>query len=126
MACVAPRRGFRFLLYPWVSRVLSAPSVRVANSQVSSPEAAPEHRILLIVEEMDGRGRVWGLKSPTWVEFFIVLGEQKPAQGTRDAWASCLGVTHQWHSALWWFRLRHKHLVCRAPPSWPSLQDVSS
>ena len=62
MACVAPRRGFRFLLYPWVSRVLSAPSVRVANSQVSSPEAAPELGILLIVEEVDGGGHGWGLK----------------------------------------------------------------
>ena len=62
MVCVAPRRGFRFLLYPWVSPVLSAPSVRVANSQVSSPEAAPEHRILLIVEALDGGGPGWGLK----------------------------------------------------------------
>ena len=51
-----------FLFYPWVSRVLSAPSVRVANSQVSSPEAAPKHRILLIVEALDGGGRGCGLK----------------------------------------------------------------
>jgi len=51
-----------FPLYCWDSPVLSAPSVRVANSQVSSPEAAPELRILLIVEEVDGGGHGWGLK----------------------------------------------------------------
>ena len=51
-----------FLLYCWCSPVLSAPSVHVANSQVSSPEAAPELRILLIVEEVDGGGHGWGLK----------------------------------------------------------------
>ena len=80
-----------FLLYPWVSRVLSAPSVRVANSQVSSPEAAPEHRILLIVEALDGGGRGWGLKSPTWVEFFVVLDEQRATQGTWDAMGFLFG-----------------------------------
>ena len=53
-----------FLLYCWCSPVLSAPSVRVANLQVSSPEAAPEHRILLIVEEVNGGGHGWGLKRP--------------------------------------------------------------
>ena len=53
-----------FPLYCWDSPVLSAPSVRVANSQVSSPEAAPELRILLIVEEIDGVRHGWGLKRP--------------------------------------------------------------
>ena len=53
-----------FLLYCWHSPVLSAPSVRVANSQVSSPEAAPELRILLIVEEVDGVRHGGGLKRP--------------------------------------------------------------
>ena len=51
-----------FLLYCWHSPVLSAPSVPVANSQVSSPEAAPELRILLIGEEVNGGGHGWGLK----------------------------------------------------------------
>ena len=51
-----------FLLYCWHSPVLSAPSVHVANSQVSSPEAAPELRILLIGEEVNGGGHGWGLK----------------------------------------------------------------
>ena len=51
-----------FLLYPWGSPMLSAPSVPMANSQVSSPEAAPELRILLIGEEVDGGGHGWGLK----------------------------------------------------------------
>ena len=63
-----------FLLYPWVSPVLSAPSVHMVNSQLSSPEAAPEHKILLIVEDVDRGGRGWGLRRPTWEEFFIVLG----------------------------------------------------
>ena len=53
-----------FPLYCWDSPVLSAPSVRVANSQVSSPEAAPELRILLIMEEVDGGGHGGGLKRP--------------------------------------------------------------
>ena len=53
-----------FPLYCWRSPVLSAPSVRVANSQVSSPEAAPELRILLIMEEVDGGGHGGGLKRP--------------------------------------------------------------
>ena len=46
--------------------------------------AVPEHRSLLIVEEVDGGGRAWGLKRPTWVEFFIVPGEDELAQKTRD------------------------------------------
>ena len=46
---------------------------------------APELRSLLIVEEGEGGGHGWGFKWPMWVEFFIVLGEQWPAQGTRDA-----------------------------------------
>ena len=45
-------------LYPWGSAVLSAPSVHAVNSQVSSPDAAPEHRSLLIAEEVHG-GRPW-------------------------------------------------------------------
>ena len=53
-----------FLLYCWCSPVLSAPSVHVANSQVSSPDAAPELRILLIVEEVDGVRHGWGPKRP--------------------------------------------------------------
>ena len=42
--------------------VMDREALRVANSQVSSPEAAPEHRILLIVEALDGGGPGWGLK----------------------------------------------------------------
>ena len=39
-----------------------------------------------------GWGRPWlGAKSPTWMEFFIVLGEQRPAQGTRDAMGFLFG-----------------------------------
>ena len=53
---------FSAFLYCWHSPVLSAPSVHVANSQVSSPEAAPELRILLIGEEVNGGGHGWGLK----------------------------------------------------------------
>ena len=77
-----------FLLYCWRSPVLSAPSVRVANSQVSSPEAAPELRILLIMEEVDGGGHGWGSKDPR-------LGRVLPSPwlagaGTRDK--GCSGL----------------------------------
>ena len=51
-----------FLIYPWVSPVLSAPSVHVASSQLSAPDAAPEHRSLLILEDVDGGGCGWGSK----------------------------------------------------------------
>ena len=88
MACVAARRVFSFFLYCWRSPVLSAPSVRVANSQVSSPEAAPELRILLIMEEVDGGGHGWGSKDPR-------LGRVLPSPwlagaGTRDK--GCSGL----------------------------------
>ena len=100
-----------FLIYPWVSPVLSAPSVHVASSQVSAPDAAPEHRILLTMEEVDGGGCGWGLKSPMWVE-----GMQ---------WASCLGVIHQWHSALWWFSLPPQASRLQSSSLMPILHDVS-
>ena len=37
------------------------------------------------MEEGDGGGHGWGLKRPMWVEFFVVFGEEGPAQGARDA-----------------------------------------
>ena len=74
-----------FLLYPWGSPMLSAPSVPIANSQVSAPKAAPEYRSLLIVDEVNGGSHNFGLKRPMWVEFFIAPVEQGPAEGTRDA-----------------------------------------
>lgn len=55
--CVAARSVSAFLLYCWDSPVLSAPSVHVANSQLSVPDAAPEHRILLI----------WRTSMGTWL-----------------------------------------------------------
>ena len=38
--------------------MLSAPSTHVAHPQVSAPEASPEHRSLLMVEEVHW-GRPW-------------------------------------------------------------------
>ena len=78
--------------------------------------AAPERRSLWIVEEGDGGGHGWGLKRPTWVEFFVVFSRRGRHKGQGMHWASSLGVSHQCHSALWWFRL---------PPQASRLQSSS-
>ena len=128
MACVAPRRGFRFLLYPWVSPVLSAPSVHVADPQVSAPEASTEHRSLLMVEEVHGGGRGWGSIEPTRVVALPSARNEAPTQGERG----CNGLLPFGHhsTTLLCFSggsgFLHKHPVCRAPPSLLSPQDVSS
>ena len=62
MVCVTVRRDFSFPSLTLGLAELSAPSMCVGHPQVSAPEAAPEaapeHRSLLIVEEVHG-GRLW-------------------------------------------------------------------
>ena len=67
IVCAAVRRDFSVSSLTLGLAVLSAPSVQVPYSQVSAPEAAPEHRSLLMVEEVHGGGRGWGSIEPTWV-----------------------------------------------------------
>ena len=65
IVCAAVRRDFSVSSLTLGLAVLSAPSVQVPYSQVSAPEAAPEHRSLLMVEEVHGGGRGWGSIEPT-------------------------------------------------------------
>ena len=58
MVCVTVRRDFSFPSLTLGLAELSAASMCVGHPQVSAPEAAPEHRSLLIVEEVHG-GRLW-------------------------------------------------------------------
>ena len=122
------RRDFSFSSLTLGLGVLSAPSVRVPYSQVSAPEASPEQRSLLTVEEMRW-GRPWlGLSrahlsgSPS-----SMLVSQGPAQGEMG----CGGVL-LWSSVSNGAMLyggsgfRHNIPINRAPPSLPFLQDVSS
>ena len=73
-----------------------------------------------------GGGRVWGLKRPMWVEFFVVPAEQGLVQGTRDEMGFFFG--HHSPMALCSIVVQASSssiAVCRAPPSLPFLQDVS-
>ena len=63
--------------------MLSAPSEHVAHPQVSAPEAAPEHRGLLTVEEGHGAGHGWASIEPTWVVALPIAKDEGPAQGER-------------------------------------------
>ena len=68
--------------------MLSAPSEHVTHPQVSAPEAAPEHRGLLTVEEGHGGGRGWASIEPTRVAALPVARDEGPAVGERG----CGGV----------------------------------
>ena len=122
------RRDFSFSSLTLGLAVLSAPSVHVANPQVSAPEASPEHRSLLMVEEVC-RGRLWlGLNradpggGPSWM-----VARQGPAQRER----SCGGLL-LWSSVSNGAMLYggsgfcHNIPIYRAPPSLSFLQDVPS
>ena len=122
------RRDFSFSSLTLGLAVLSAPSVHVAYSQVSVSEAAPEHRSLLMVEEVHG-GRPWlGLsrahlsESPSWM-----LARQGPAQRKRGCGGLLLWSSVSNGAMLYGASgFCHNIPVYRAPPSLPFLQDVSS
>ena len=112
MVSAAARRDFSFSSLTLGLAVLSAPSVRVAYPKVSAPEASPEHRSLLMVEEVRGGGRGWGSIEPTRVVALPSARNEAPTQGER----SCNGLLpfghHRWRSALWWFRLPPHAFPC--------------
>ena len=91
MACVAPRRGFSFsslsLGFTCAFSSICACGQLTSVFSLSCPRAQDSADCGGV-----GWGRPWlGAKSPTWMEFFIVLGEQRPAQGTRDAMGFLFG-----------------------------------
>ena len=122
------RRDFSFSSLTLGLAVLSAPSVHVAYSQVSVSEAAPEHRSLLMVEEVHG-GRPWlGLNrahlsgSPS-----SMLARQGPAQGERGYGGVLLWSSVSNGSMLYGGSGFHHNIpIYRAPSSLRFLQDVSS
>ena len=59
--------------------MLSAPSEHVAHPQVSAPEAAPEHRGLLKVEEVHEGGCGWGSIEPTRLVVLSTARDEGPA-----------------------------------------------
>ena len=52
---------------------------------MSAPEAAPEHRGLLTVEEGHGGGRGWASIEPTRVAALPIARDEGPAQGERGS-----------------------------------------
>ena len=112
MVSAAARRDFSFSSLTLGLAVLSAPSVRVAYPKLSAPEASPEHRSLLMVEEVRGGGRGWGSIEPTRVVALPSARNEAPTQGER----SCNGLLpfghHRWRSVLWWFRLPPHAFPC--------------
>ena len=86
MACVAPRRGFSFsslsLGFTCAFSSICACGQLTGVFSWGCPRAQ---------DSADCGGVGWGLKSPTWVEFFVVLDEQRATQGTWDAMGFLFG-----------------------------------
>ena len=75
----------------------------VGHPQVSAPEAAPEHRSLLIVEEVQGGGCGWSSIEPTWVVALPSAWGEGASTGGKGLqwWVFPLSITQQRRSALW-------------------------
>ena len=95
---------------------------------MSAPEAAPEHRGLLIVEEVHGGGHGGGSLEPTRMAALPSARNDGPAQGERG----CSGVLpfgHHSTMALWSMVVQASStsipFIELLPPSLPSPHDVS-
>ena len=128
MVSAASRIDFSFSSLTLGLAVLSAPSVRVAYPQVSAPEASPEHRSVLVVEEAHGGGRGWGSIEPTRVVALPSARNEAPTQGERGC-NGLLPFGHHSPKALCAMVVQASSTcipMCRPTPSLPSPQDVSS